>query len=86
MDKFIREKVSPAISSYRHGICYHGMVKYICYLFSVSFNRNSLTDVFMKTRFNLHNRCFLASWYHDLWDMPRIDNFEKQDLHLSLPR
>lgn len=25
-------------------------------------------DVFMETRFNLHNKCFLASRYHDLWD------------------
>lgn len=27
----------------------------------------------MKTRFNLHNKCFLASRYHDLWDTQRID-------------
>jgi len=50
----------------------------------MSFNLK-LTDIFMETRFNLCNKYFLASRYHDLWDIPYIDNFEKQYLHLDLP-
>ncbi|KYN42293.1 hypothetical protein ALC56_03431 [Trachymyrmex septentrionalis] len=72
-------------SAFNPGVSHLTRSILVCHLFSMSINLELLTDIFMETRLNLRNKYFLASTYHDLWDMPHIDNFKKQDLHLGLP-